>query len=265
MDWEILAQYWHPVALSEEVIPAKPFRAVLLDVPLVIYRIDETLTAAEDRCPHRGTKLSQGGIRDGKLICPYHGLEFNSAGQCIGIPAHGRAQGKARYLDLQTLSVIDRYGLIWVCLFPEASAELPDWSMIEQPGNQCAILSDQWDASAGRHVENFCDQGHFPFIHAGTFGLADYVEVKPYDVERTRDGFRYVVDIPMLDGSVFDETQVAVIQSEYDVSFPFSTRLTMRYTKGVEHICDVASPISAEALPHLRPQIARPRSRYVGG
>ena len=245
-DWEILAQQWHPVALVEEVTEEKPFGAILLDVPIVLYRIGGLLSAAHDLCPHRGTKLSLGYVRDGKLTCPYHGLEFDGAGQCVGVPAHGAAKGRPRYLDLQTVLAAERFGLVWICLLPEPSTAIPDWSIIEQPGNQRTILHDYWNASAGRHVENFCDLAHFSFIHAATFGLPDYTEVKPYDVERTNDGFRYIVDIPMLDGSVFDETKTGVVVSEYHVCLPFSTRLTMHYTRGIEHICDVASPISAE-------------------
>jgi phenylpropionate dioxygenase-like ring-hydroxylating dioxygenase large terminal subunit len=245
-DWEILARHWHPVALVEEITEAKPFGAVLLDVPIVLYRIGEVLTVALDRCPHRGTRLSLGHVRGGRLICPYHGLEFDSAGQCVGVPAHGATTGPARYLELRTMLVAERFGLVWVCLIPEPAAPLPDWSVIEQPGNQRAVLNDFWNASAGRHVENFCDLGHFAFIHAGTFGSADHVEVETYDVEHTNSGFRYIVDIPMLDGSVFDESRIAPIRSEYHVSLPFSTRLTMHYSKGIEHICDVASPVSAE-------------------
>ena len=95
-DWEILAQQWHPVALVEEVTEEKPFGAILLDVPIVLYRIGGLLSAAHDLCPHRGTKLSLGYVRDGKLTCPYHGLEFDGAGQCVGVPAQGAAKGRAR-------------------------------------------------------------------------------------------------------------------------------------------------------------------------
>lgn len=37
-DWQRLAQHWHAVALSSEVSEA-PFKATLLDEPLVLYRL----------------------------------------------------------------------------------------------------------------------------------------------------------------------------------------------------------------------------------
>jgi vanillate O-demethylase monooxygenase subunit len=244
-DWAILAQYWHPVALSEEVTGETPFGGMLLDVPLVLYRAEGRLCAAVDRCPHRGTRLSLGKLRDGTLVCPYHGLEFNPAGRCVRVPAYGSRQRQAAYLDLSALPVEERYGLIWVCLSVTPLAGLPDWSAIEQPGNQRLVMNDVWNASAGRHFENFCDLAHFSFAHAGTFGVPGQPEVEPYQVETTDVGFRYTVDVPMMDGNVFGHAGARAIRSEYHVTLPFSTRLTMHYTKGVEHICDVASPMSA--------------------
>lgn len=244
-DWAILARHWHPVALVEEVREDAPFGAVLLDVPLVLYRVEGVPSVALDRCPHRGTRLSLGRVREGKLVCPYHGLEFNHEGRCVRVPAHGEQKGPARYLDIPTMRAEERYGLVWVCLLEEPLAPLPDWSMIERPDNQRAVMHDHWNASAGRHFENFCDLAHFSFAHADTFGAVDQPEVEPYHVEPTDGGFRYVVDVPMLDSGVFGEGHVRPIRCEYHVSLPFSTRLTMHYSKGVEHICDAASPVSA--------------------
>jgi phenylpropionate dioxygenase-like ring-hydroxylating dioxygenase large terminal subunit len=53
-DWEILSQYWHPVARIESVVADRPLGTQLLDVNLVVYRLDGRLTVALDRCPHRG-------------------------------------------------------------------------------------------------------------------------------------------------------------------------------------------------------------------
>jgi vanillate O-demethylase monooxygenase subunit len=243
-DWAILAAYWHPVALSEEVTDDGPWGGTLLDVPLVLYRIDGQLTVALDRCPHRGTRLSLGRMHEGRLVCPYHGLEFNGEGACVAVPAHGDDR-PARYLNIPVMRAEERYGLIWVCLTGEPAAPLPDWSAIEAPDNQRVILHDIWETSAGRHFENFCDLAHFSFAHADTFGAADSPEVRPYAVERTEVGFHYDVGVEMLDSGVFGEGVITQIRSEYHVSLPFATRLTLHFSKGLEHICDVASPLSA--------------------
>ncbi len=244
-DWAILARHWHPVALADEVTDQAPFGVVLLDLPLVLYRVEGAVTAAVDRCPHRGTRLSLGRLRDGKLVCPYHGLEFDRAGHCVRVPAHGERKTPERYLDVSTVLVDERYGLVWVCLDAEPAAPPPDWSVADAPGKQRIIMHDVWNASAGRHFENFCDLAHFSFAHAGTFGVTERPEVEAYEVERTESGFRYAADVPMMDGDVFGDTPARLIHTEYVVTLPFSVQLTIHYSDGVEDICDAASPISA--------------------
>jgi vanillate O-demethylase monooxygenase subunit len=245
-DWDILSTYWHPVALSEDVNDQKPFAARLLDVNLVLYRLDARLTVGIDHCPHRGTRLSLGRIDDGRLICAYHGLEFDGRGVCTRIPGDPRTGRIPDRFKIATFLTEERYGLIWVCLSGEPAVPIADWSVLEQDGNQRGSLQAVWNASAPRHVENFNDLAHLSIAHTATFGDGDRPQVPPYEVEPRPHGLYFDVTLPMLDGSVFrDELHHKDVRSEYEVTFPFSTRLTLHYTKGIEHICDVASPVSA--------------------
>jgi vanillate O-demethylase monooxygenase subunit len=244
-DWTLLANYWHPVALSTDVDDRMPFATHLLDVNLVLYRLGG-LTAALDHCPHRGTRLSLGKIARGSLVCPYHGLEFNALGACTRIPGDPRATRIPERFKIPTFLTEERYGMIWVCLSGKPASPLPDWSYLETPGNQRAILQAVWNTSAPRHVENFNDLAHFATAHAATFGSSDHPEVSPYVVEQRPHGLYFDVMIPMLDGATFNDLpKYKEIRSEYELTFPYATRLTMHYTNGIEHICDAASPISA--------------------
>jgi phenylpropionate dioxygenase-like ring-hydroxylating dioxygenase large terminal subunit len=243
-DWSILANFWHPVALREEVSGTRPFATQLLDVKLVLYRLGG-LTAALDRCPHRGTRLSMGRIANGSLVCPYHGLEFNGRGVCTRIPGDPRATRIPARFSIPTFAVEERYGLIWVCLSGKPAAALPDWSPIERQGNQRASMQALWNTSAARHVENFNDLAHLSIAHADTFGCAEKPTVADYVVENRPHGLYFDVRIPMVDGSTFGYRAYRDIRSEYEVTFPYATRLTLHYSRGLEHICDAASPISS--------------------
>ena len=44
-DWHLLAQYWYPVALAREV-SEQPIGTMLLDMPLVIYKIGDEIIVA---------------------------------------------------------------------------------------------------------------------------------------------------------------------------------------------------------------------------
>ncbi len=44
-----------------------------------VARAGGQLSAMDNVCPHRGGPLGTGIIRDGKLICPWHGWQFDPA------------------------------------------------------------------------------------------------------------------------------------------------------------------------------------------
>jgi phenylpropionate dioxygenase-like ring-hydroxylating dioxygenase large terminal subunit len=80
---------WVPIALSRD-IPAGVTRAIILDgYELVAWRGDGgAVQVWEDRCPHRGTRLSYGFVRGDRLNCLYHGWEYGTGASCHRIPAH---------------------------------------------------------------------------------------------------------------------------------------------------------------------------------
>ncbi|MBV9821612.1 MAG: Rieske 2Fe-2S domain-containing protein, partial [Actinobacteria bacterium] len=81
-----LADFWHPVALSGEVADV-PVGVHLAGQGWVVTRIDGTLAAFPDACPHRRARLSAGQLAGGALQCRYHGWRFAADGRCVEIPA----------------------------------------------------------------------------------------------------------------------------------------------------------------------------------
>lgn len=80
---------WVPIALSREV-PRGVTRALVLGGhERVVWRAaNSAIQVWEDRCPHRGMRLSLGFIRGNALHCLYHGWEYFAASHCVRIPAH---------------------------------------------------------------------------------------------------------------------------------------------------------------------------------
>lgn len=80
---------WIAVALSSDLLPglAVPIRLPWGD--LALWRgMSGRVAAWEDRCPHRGMRLSHGFVRGDMLSCIYHGWRYDGTGQCRKIPAH---------------------------------------------------------------------------------------------------------------------------------------------------------------------------------
>ena len=125
---------WYPVASSEDL----PFRHVyhgqLLGRELAIWRADDgNVNVWENRCLHRGVRLSIGINEGGELKCQYHGWRYaNRSAGCTYIPAHP-ADAPARRITNTTYPAIEAFGLVWSAnngakeFEPFPGAESGDW------------------------------------------------------------------------------------------------------------------------------------------
>jgi len=116
---------WHPVAAARDLDDRHLFHTRLFDTELVLWRDDAgTLNAWENRCPHRGLRLSLGHHCGANLQCRYHGLEFASGdGRCVVVPAHPDEAPPQR-MRATVFAVREDAGLVWVCL-TSGDAALP--------------------------------------------------------------------------------------------------------------------------------------------
>ena len=70
---------WLPICREMDVTDKKVYNLDLIDLSVTVTRLgDGSYSVFDDRCPHRGAKLS-GGTLDSKgyIQCPYHGMKFD--------------------------------------------------------------------------------------------------------------------------------------------------------------------------------------------
>ncbi len=244
-DWHLLSSFWHPVAFSSAV-GAVASTTTLLDVELVLARTREGVFVARDYCPHRGAKISLGTIGSDRIKCAYHGVEFGFDGKAVKVPGAPDGYKIPHKLCLQTFRVEERYGIVWVCLSGKPVVSLPEWPIFENTSLQFAKMDVVINTGAGRHIENFCDTSHFPFIHRQSFGNPNDTVVPPYEVKDTEYGLYARIETVQQDGSLFlGEPSYADVPSEYDITLPYSAMLILHFPRGVETIFDIVSPMSA--------------------
>ena len=54
------------------------------DIPVAILKYKDSYFAFDNRCPHRGSSLYMGNIKNNFISCPMHNWQFNlSDGSCI--------------------------------------------------------------------------------------------------------------------------------------------------------------------------------------
>jgi ferredoxin-NADP reductase/nitrite reductase/ring-hydroxylating ferredoxin subunit len=105
---------WHPVASAHDVPHRHVYHGQLLGRELAVWRADDDFVNVwENRCLHRGVRLSIGSNDGTELRCQYHGWRYaNRSAGCTYIPAHP-ADAPARTICNRTFPTVERYGLVW--------------------------------------------------------------------------------------------------------------------------------------------------------
>lgn len=236
-----LRRYWYVVAEAGD-IETRPQAVRLLGDDVVIWRgPGGLLIAAPDRCPHREAPLSQGHVVDGCLECCYHGWTFGAEGRCVRVPSAPEGVPIPPRGHLSTIHVVERYGLVWVCL-DDPVAGIPEIAA-EHDATYRRINTgvEVWRTSATRMTDNFMDISHFPYVHVGTFGIPDNTVVPKLSMEQLDDdfcGYRYEAEVSNEAGAASSGLAAKVITRAMTTGFnlPFTVRSTIRYETGLDHL-----------------------------
>jgi len=166
---------WY-VACTPDEFAERPLGRQICGEKIVFYRgADGQVAAVEDFCPHRGAPLSLGFVRDGQLVCGYHGLEMGCDGKVISMPGQ-RVRG---FPCIRSFPVVERYGFIWVWT---GDKELADPALIhhlEWADNP------EWAYGGGLYhinceyrlmIDNLMDLTHETYVHASSIGQKEIDE-----------------------------------------------------------------------------------------
>ena len=123
---------WYVAAFADEV-GQQLLARTLLGRGVVMFRDTQgKVVAMEDRCPRRSMPLSAGELNDDHIICAYHGMRFNTQGDCVHVPSQAtcpRAMGIRTYATLErgiATASIETYYEIFSVLSVKASDIFPD-------------------------------------------------------------------------------------------------------------------------------------------
>ena len=171
MSKPFLKNAWYVAAWSDEINQALFERTIIGESVLLFRKASGEAVALDNACPHRYSPLHLGKLTEDIVECPYHGLRFNSDGQCVYNP-HG--DGKIpRKACVKAYPLVERDAMLWIWMGEPALAnpeQIPDFSchinpdfptvkgMIEMHGNYELI------------TDNLMDLTHVEFVHAGILG-----------------------------------------------------------------------------------------------
>jgi len=171
----MLLNTWY-VACSSDELALRPLGRRVCNQAIAFYRDgDGRPRAVDDFCPHRGAPLSLGFVRDGNLVCGYHGLVMGGDGRCVSMPG----QRVHMFPSNRAFPVVERYGFVWIWPGDPSRADpalLPSLAWAE---------SSDWVYGGGLYhvacdyrlmVDNLMDLTHETYVHASSIGQSEIEE-----------------------------------------------------------------------------------------
>ncbi len=122
---------------------------------------------AEVFCAHLGSDLGPaagGRVRNGLLVCPFHGFEFDVTGRCVATP-YAPAPDSARLKVFETREIA---GLVFA--WRGSGGRPPQWHLPAPPptGTDWSGM-EFWSVRFAGHpqetTENSVDLGHLRYVH----------------------------------------------------------------------------------------------------
>ncbi|MCY1166159.1 MAG: aromatic ring-hydroxylating dioxygenase subunit alpha [Pseudomonadota bacterium] len=174
-----LRNCWYAAMWSEALKAGELAPRTLLDEPLVFFRdASGQAVAMDDMCPHRLAPLRLGKLLpDGRIQCGYHGLEFDSGGECVKNP-HG--SGKIpKGCRVKTYALREKHTLLWIWMGEAAADEslIPDFSYLDADSGYDVGRRDTITMETNYRyiVDNLMDLSHASFLHDGVLGNAETI------------------------------------------------------------------------------------------
>lgn len=164
-------EYWYPVITAKE-LGGKPKAVRLAGQDIVVWRDAGKIYALEDRCPHRGVKLSLGECAykgTGTISCPYHGWTFDgSNGKLVAAIMDGPDAPITRKVTMRHYPVREFAGMIWLWPGQGKPSSLED-DLPQFIGRQDSFFSipmyTDYTCNWRALVDNWGNDQHAQYVH----------------------------------------------------------------------------------------------------
>jgi phenylpropionate dioxygenase-like ring-hydroxylating dioxygenase large terminal subunit len=184
---------WYPVAPSWQVGNA-PIGLTRLMERIVLWRDARgKVHALEDRCPHRGARLSLGWNLGERVACWYHGIQVDGSGKVCEVPASANCpmEGEQR---VKSYPVQEHGGAIF-CWFgndpkaPPAPLQLPDELTSSEYSH--FLCMSHWKTNYRYAIDNVMDPMHGAYLHATSHSMAEGDKRSDMKVRKTATGLMF--------------------------------------------------------------------------
>ena len=159
---------WYFICTHRDLRKSRLCSTTWMGRNIVAWRDDRgDVCVAEAVCPHLGSDLSsEAGTRvdSGRLVCPFHGFEFDITGQCAATPSGD----PARSTRLRTFETRNIGGLIFA--WWGIGGREPQWHLPSAPHNdgdwsEFELRTVRFPGHPQETSENSVDIAHLGYVH----------------------------------------------------------------------------------------------------
>lgn len=258
---------WYLVATRDEIQREQLLEKHWMGEQVVAWCDDEGRISVSDAyCPHLGSHLGPeagGRVYDGKLVCPFHGFEFDIGGQCVATPS----AAPPRSARLELYETRELAGMIFA--WYGTAGRAPQWDLpLEEPEQDgwsgLSFYSTRLRGHPQETTENAIDLSHLSYVH----GFSEVTQLGPVDfdahVMRTNFEFNHAVRVGGLPLGTFD---IAAAVSVYGLGYSF-VEVHERNIDMRTRLFTLATPTDGEEIElTLASQVRRiehPQRRLIG-
>ena len=188
-----LKQRWHPVLANYQVANA-PIGITRLSENIVLWRDAEgTVHAVEDRCPHRGARLSMGWNLGDRVACWYHGVEVDGSGVVQNVPAMDNCALEGRKC-IRAYPVKESNGAIFLYFGDELNPDPCELELPEQlvsDDYSAFLCTAVWKCNYRYAVDNVMDPMHGAYLHAESHSMAFGDKSAEMSIKKTDSGLYF--------------------------------------------------------------------------
>ncbi len=155
-------QSWYPICLSKEIKKSNLKPINLFGTEWLLFRgKDNKLGLVSRYCPHMGTDLANGKVKNNCIACPLHEWQFNADGQCTKMPP---SNIKPQHVKTGRLFVEEKYGLVFAFWGDKILFDIPNFTEIDNPVYSTPYIRKLENTYLAVSINGF-DTWHFYNVH----------------------------------------------------------------------------------------------------
>ncbi|MDE2900473.1 MAG: Rieske 2Fe-2S domain-containing protein [Chloroflexota bacterium] len=159
---------WYFIATRRTIEKARLIQKMWMGENIVVWCDDAgNVCVADAYCPHLGSDMGPaagGCVRDGRLVCPFHGFEYDATGQCVATP-YAEAP---RTATLRVYETHEEAGLIfawWGLGGREPQWRLPEIALDQTGWSGLEVWKTTFPGHPQDTTENAVDLAHLRYVH----------------------------------------------------------------------------------------------------